>query len=553
MKKYPAVLIYLVITTLSFLFTIQTAYGQVHFTGKWEGIFMNDFLARIDFGVNNENLYEGNLTMFAGNDLIQDDKIVDIQLLNKKITFYIPDKETLFEGSFDDLISELSGEFIFPDGSRHAIQLKRKMAEATTAEEFRLLKEKKISVQELRSDLLFLYTSLKENHPQVDTSTSKDNFDPLFDKINRELNTALTLEEFYFQTAKLTNAVNCSHTGVRLPATYQNLVNEFGNFFPLKLFFSDGKAFYISGASAGDHQLAPGSEIMRINDKPVDEIIQRSFYYIPSEACNLTTKYNELNKRFNSLFYFLDDSGEFKVTFKSASSVRSIEVASANLADLNFDDGNGENGKLVDFSYIDNTSIGLLKVSSFAMRDMDQYFYRLDSIFSDLKSKKTSNLILDLRDNSGGLPIFAAQLFSYLTDKEFIYFKRNEDVKDFEPLYNTMQPNKLSFTGNLYVLVNGGCLSTTGHLISLLKFYTNAIFIGEEPGSTFRCNDFSMQLVLPNSGIQLNVPRTTFETSVTGFEVCEPFPLDFEIILNANDIIDKKDTYVEMAEAISKK
>jgi hypothetical protein len=135
-------------------------------------------------------------------------------------------------------------------------------------------------------------------------------------------------------------------------------------------------------------------------------------------------------------------------------------------------------------------------------------------------------------------------LFSYLTDREFIYFKRNEDVKDFEPLYNTMQPNILNYKGNVYVFINGGSLSTTGHLISLLKFHTNAIFVGEEPGSTFRCNDFSMQMALPKTGILVNVPRTTFETSVSGFKMCEPFPLDFKVNTNATDIINREDTYV---------
>ena len=96
-----------------------------------------------------------------------------------------------------------------------------------------------------------------------------------------------------------------------------------------------------------------------------------------------------------------------------------------------------ENHGLVYFNYINNKNTGLLKVSSFAIPEMDHYFNQLDSIFSDLKTNNIQNLIIDLRDNSGGHPIFAAQLFSYLTDREFIYFKRNEDVKDFEPLYNT--------------------------------------------------------------------------------------------------------------------
>jgi hypothetical protein len=144
----------------------------------------------------------------------------------------------------------------------------------------------------------------------------------------------------------------------------------------------------------------------------------------------------------------------------------------------------------------------------------------------------------------GGHPIFAAQLFSYLTDQEFTYFQRNPDVVDFEPLFNPMQANPLHFEGNLFVLVNGKCLSTTGHLISLLKYHTQAKFIGEEPGSSYLCNDFSTQIKLPNSGIEANIPRTTFITAVEGFDDKLPFPVDYLVEIKVQDILNNKDNYL---------
>jgi hypothetical protein len=115
-----------------------------------------------------------------------------------------------------------------------------------------------------------------------------------------------------------------------------------------------------------------------------------------------------------------------------------------------------------------------------------------------------------------------------------------------------MSSNNLNFKGNIYVLINGGCLSTTGHLISLLQFHTGAQFIGEEPGSTFRCNDFSKQITLPKSGIAVNVPRTTFETSVSGFSLCEPFPLDYQVKETATDITGNEDPVVSKVLSVIK-
>ena len=532
------------------LYSIQNCYSQSNFIGTWEGIFMNDFKALINFSLNNQNQFKGNIKMFAGENIIQDDKLENIKLLDNKLTFYIPAKETLFEGSFNDQVSGLSGAFVFPDGSKHAIELNRKTDELNPFDEFKLLKTKPFDAKVLRSDLLFLYNSLNENHPQLYTFSSKDSIAALVEKLSSNINSSLTVEDFYLIASKLTNAVKCSHTGVRLPSPYHQSIKTYGNFFPLRLFFANGKAYYISGKVKGDILMSPGNEIVSINNMPVKQIISRLFSFIPSEGCNTTTKYNELNRRFNEFFYFIDDSTNFLVKFKRDLSIESLSVPSSSLTEINMNFDMDENNELVTFNYINNMSIGVLKVRSFAIKKMDSYFQKLDSIFSDLKSTKTNDLIIDLRDNSGGHPIFAAQLLSYLTHKDFIYFKRNEEVKDFEPLYNKMPPNKLNFDGNIYVFINGGCLSTTGHLISLLKFHTDAIFLGEEPGSTFRCNDFSMQLNLPNTGILLNVPRTTFETSVSGFNLCEPFSIDYKVNKTPSNIISKNDAYLETFNSI---
>jgi hypothetical protein len=115
-----------------------------------------------------------------------------------------------------------------------------------------------------------------------------------------------------------------------------------------------------------------------------------------------------------------------------------------------------------------------------------------------------------------------------------------------------MQGNKNSFDGNCYVLINGGCLSTTGHLISLLKYHKKAVFIGEEPGSWFYCNDFSKQVKLPNTQIEVNIPQSTFQTAVSGYKVRDHFPIDHSVELTVDDMINDKDVYMEFTMNIIK-
>ena len=550
MKKHLSASVKFAISACLTLLFIYSASSQANFNGTWEGVFMNDFRTVITFSVNQGSPNPGNIRMYAGENRIQDDDLQDIQLSTSLLTFTIPAKETTFAGNFNDSQTELSGEFTFPDGSKHPIHLKRKITQEKTLEEFRSVKQNKLDSKELQSDLLFLYTSLKENHPRPYAFTSKDSLDLLFEQLKGEVDGGLTLEQFYWRTKKLTYAINCSHTDVKLPSSYREMANEFGNYFPLRLFFDDGKAFYVSGLSEDENQLLPGDEILAINGEPIDRIRENLFYLIPAEGCNETTRYNELNKSFNSLFYLLDDSETFEIRFRTGASLKDLKVSSVKLADVKWGHNVTDNGKTVEYSLADENALGILKVSSFAMPNMDRYLFQLDSIFNDLKGKDVRDLVLDLRDNRGGHPIFAAQLLSYLTDQEFVYFKRNEDVKEFEPLYNAMQPNETNFNGNTYVFINGGCLSTTGHLISLLKFYTDAKFVGEEPGSSYTCNDFSMQLGLPHTGILLNVPRTEFETAVSGFARCEPFPIDQGVKVKAKNLVNNTDPYLEWSKSI---
>ena len=492
--------------------------------------------------------------MSSNDELIQDDKIKGIILCNERCEFYIPDKSTNFSGIFNKNFTELSGELVFPDGSRHDLNVERKSDEAkldiSFGEEFITIKEKSFSVKELNEDLFFVISKLREYHPQLYAFLTDESLNSIFTSLVDKIGCDLTLIDFHLLTSRLTDAVRCSHTGVRISENHQVSIRKFGHFFPLKLFFANGRAYYISGAEQIDPDLQPGSEVIRINDRPVKDIIAQVFYLIPAEGKAITTKYYELNHNFNTLYYYIDDSDEFMVQFLSGTSKINISLPSIKHSELSLNaDLDMDYGPVI-FNYLADKTIGMLEIPSFEIRDMEDYFQRLDQIFCALKMNRTHSLVIDLRGNKGGHPIFAAQLLSYLINHDFTYLKSIEDVLEFEPLYRPMQPNNNKFDGDIYVFVNGGCLSTTGHLISLLKFHTNAVFIGEEPGSTFYCNDFSLQFTLPNSGIELNVPRITFETSVSGFSINEPFPIEYKVNLTAKEIIDGKDVYLEAVRKI---
>jgi len=71
-----------------------------------------------------------------------------------------------------------------------------------------------------------------------------------------------------------------------------------------------------------------------------------------------------------------------------------------------------------------------------------------------------------------------------------------------------------SFDGKLYVLINGGCFSSTGHFCGLLKYHKIGIFIGTETGGTYECNDARQMFELRNTRFRLFVARMTFTAAI---------------------------------------
>jgi len=527
MKRKNALISFLTICTIFFPNLLEKAFSQDKLLGIWKGTFMDQFQVELLFERKDQGFYNGNIIMYADEQMVQNDQIVDISKIEDTVRFFIPSKNTNFKGRVSKPINELSGNFIFPDGTMHPILLTKSLEKSDVLKRF--------NIEYLHQDLEFIYTNLKKYHPQVFSHTSRDAMDLIVDNVKDKINAPLTINEFYFFASEITDNIHCSHTGIRLPETYRKRRNTRVEAFPLQLYFMDGKAFYIPHDAETSSPILPGSEIISINNLPVENIVDTLFFLIPAEGQNISTKYNILNNNFNELYPHLDKANEFLVEFKNGDNLEKTIVSSISNKRLKTEAQENRNTKILNFEMLENEELGILKIPSFAIPNMEEYLQELDRVFRFLKSNGVQDLIVDLRDNAGGHPIFAAQLLSYLTNQNFTYFKRNEEVVEFEPLYNPMNPNTLNFQGKLYVFVNGGCLSTTGHLISLLAYHTNAKFIGEQPGSTYRCNDKSVQLICPITKLELNVPTTTFTTPAEQYFNLHPFHLDYKI---SNSIFD---------------
>ncbi len=537
---------------LIFTIRIPTFCNQDKPEGLWEGMFMEQFRMEIILMETEDMKLSGKIRMYDGSRMIQDDEINNIKYDNRMISFMIPAKETAFDGQFNDALTELNGDFVFPDGSRHPVYVSKKelgnlSKDPSTALSEKILTEE-FSPQQLMDDLNFLRGHLSDIHPQYHLYTNEEAYNALYETIEQNLGSGLNIREYYNLISPVIAKIGCSHTGIRLPEPYIQAQHSYNHYFPFRVFIKDKKAWVLENVNE-KKSIMPGSEIVRINHVPMENIIVRLLSMIPSEGYNKTTKYHEINRDFGSYFNLLNNSEKFQIEYKEPNNgeIQMINVKAVSYGSYS----SGMEPTIRKLPVIHPMNIELnaaiLQINSFALPDVNEYLQLMDSTFQEIQMKKINNLVIDLRGNQGGHPIFAAILYSYLTSENFTYFQSLEEVPEFEPLYNPMQPADNNFKGNCYVLVDGGCLSTTGHLISLLRYHNRAIFIGEEPGSWFYCNDNSFQIHLPNTGIEVNIPRTTFITAIKGYTLGDPFMVDYPIQVSIQDLLISRDPYLEYA------
>ena len=169
--------------------------------------------------------------------------------------------------------------------------------------------------------------------------------------------------------------------------------------------------------------------------------------------------------------------------------------------------------------------------------------------FTQLKTTKVKNLVVDLRDNTGGSDPFAAYFTSYFFDKPFRYWDRIEVTQavaneihgaalrmfyrkpvqkdsiwlwqrarysDEFNFYMEQKPARNNFRGKVYVLMNGFCMSSCADVIAILSYNKKVTLIGQETGGGYQGNNSGM---IPDSKVKpfdftLSVPLQKYVNHV---------------------------------------
>ncbi|MDP4268273.1 MAG: S41 family peptidase, partial [Bacteroidota bacterium] len=320
------------------------------------------------------------------------------------------------------------------------------------------------SLEDLQADFATFKAAIQLYHPKLYTNRSE--LDRLLSNQTKLLKDKMTELQFYRILAPIVAKLNCGHTNLHLSTEYEHYLNINGKFFPLWMKVISDKVYVYQDPF--DTGIPLGAEITEINGRPMGGIINTLLNNISADGSNLTRKYYIITSQFNGLYYYVVETpDEFTVKYIHPLSHQVIQTTIQAILGEKITQKYKSQPTLHLYSQQFEQNYAVLTIRSFAFYDepsTNKFKDFINCFFTELRSKKIENLILDLRNNGGGSPDCSAYLFSYLIHSPQPYFDNLNLL--YPELIKPIPLAKDHFQGKLFTLINGGSFSSTGHLCS---------------------------------------------------------------------------------------
>lgn len=444
---------------------------------------------------------------------------------------------------------------------------------------------KNLNPDSTRRDIELLRILFDEFHPGEFQHVEKGEFELEYQNLLKELDGELSPLDLYKKIQRFCVFTKDGHTFSDHSVVVKYLNNR--QLVPFNI-FKIGNKFYIWKVASDSLKYLFGKELVAINSVPITDIIKKIEPYMEREGQN-ESGFQRKYQLFPFYFFLIDTTTSYDVEYRDTLENKSNKKI-AGVTFLEFLKKTRVIVEPVSFG-INQHRIGVLHVNTFAISDFEfqkidykQYF---DDIFKRCRKEKIDRLIIDVRGNGGGSPEVSNYLFSYLKSKGSYFYNKEICTKylykkeltkycttpSFLPNTDTVvlvkkdglyceinngksnywglikqKPKRKAFQGKIIVLEDGGCFSTTGHFIALIKNYNIGQLIGDYSMGSGYSNDGGIYFQLPYSKLKVRIPTTQFRMDVARFSY-DPKGIkpDILVLPKLSDLLSGRD--VQMIEA----
>lgn len=382
-----------------------------------------------------------------------------------------------------------------------------------------------ISKTEALAELNYLSESIVTYNPAL--SNYQPDFDSLVNTvINQPREEQISIFDHFTDIARICAFASEGHfnLGNWKDQVHKGFLDNQFQYLPLKVIYTSN-TLYVHRDYSNEQKIKPGAQIISINGLKIESILRRLLDCMPSDGVIKTYAYEKIASSFNWLYYVhIEQVPEFIMTYSTLDNLIQTDTISAialkeqnsNYQKYRNQPGETDQVKPDQFYELEiKEDYSILTLPSFDRKSVDKFKVKpkrmYDEIFKELMENSVDNLIVDLRNNTGGINDFADQFVSYIPvdGNQASFLKKTISWEGKERVYKMPDLSKYQLNGQIYVLVNGMTYSAGSSLTRYLKEYGNAIIIGSETGTRYEgfAGGSTEYVTLPHSDIRIGIPR----------------------------------------------
>lgn len=415
-----------------------------------------------------------------------------------------------------------------------------------------------VSPEAYHADFDLLVSMLKRNHGGIYRYTDAESFNEKVETL-RNFTDNNSLADAFLNMVLLVDEIKDGHTVVMPSEDQARAILWSHAFIPFTITVT-GVDMHIEANFSDCHDLVPGTKLLEIDGMPVRTIVKELLPFFTADGLSLSGKLGGLESQF-WWFYGLRFGFKSKhdIWYSTAHDKRKHTV----IKSLRMNDRINDINEVYDRFADDDQAVqwhadapaAYLKVSSFNAYSLRRYRRMFEHALNDFKEANCSHLVIDVRGNGGGREgvenLLISCLGQHCHDKydeviiscpstavyrhfrkgwlkrieDTIYrtveFRRNDadEWERRERYKRTFFNPKHPFTGPVAVLIDRNTFSGASEFAALVRDnIPNATLIGEETcgGYQGHTSGYSYELVLPNTGFIVHIPRVWFDLNVPG-------------------------------------
>lgn len=375
------------------------------------------------------------------------------------------------------------------------------------------IKDKTITRKQAIEDIDFMVNYIRGTHPDMFANCPEEVFMQKVEEVKASLPKKVRSFDLFRYIGELPPMLGDGHTYM----------------FPAEKLLDPNKDLifpYTVEINAGDSSfliVENGKKVASINDIPAKEICGTLAKYASGETTNYRLG-SVIQKRFPIYMRLIYPADRYTIVYEG-DDTDDVEVADAVPFKTVAKKLHNEKEKS-DYSYSiwSDVSACILDFRQFA--DKEKFTSFLTGMFTEMKSKKVENLIIDLRNNGGGNSTLGDELFQYISPVPFSQFgdvtvRFSENVKKAYPsevwtdtiVYHKagssdlipLRDNPLRYAGkgNIYVLTSINTFSSATDFSWAFQYFNMGKIIGEETGGHIVCFGDVIGEPLPHSSLRI--------------------------------------------------